>query len=847
MIRIFYFMIKRKTLRTFLVKIVFIFSFLCMIGSGYSLYSNFNKGTSLGVTDHQKSEMLSTIESEISTLENEKPFQKTSTNSPELPNGKDLTKKTDADISNSKQQEPKEDTPSEPDNAHPINDTKPDENQSEIQTTLSISDVSYQLTLPQGSSVYNLLQKAKNTYSISFAVKDFGSMGFFIEELNGIKNNAQNGTYWIFYINGSYSNVGISKYILQSNDVITWKYENSDNSAQYILSSQPELISISLRIEGPRGNIVHQTISLSNNCRVKDSSGTIHEFINFKAICALQFSKEHKLISNFQVTDFGFGFSLDRINDIAAPPDWSKLWIIRTNYQLSDAGIDTLDLKENDLLLISFGSWPSPPLQLVSKKTTFNQGESTLFSLQHWDDNHSQFVAFQGTASFIINKKLVLSSDGTLTWNFADAGQHQICAEAELYTRAPCLFATVKESPKETPSTPDNPNKTPNEPTPPQPIEPAPTPITILPNPLKKVSINSAAQFLVQHQNKDGSIGSDALYTDWAAIGLGSVRGYQVEKDLLRNYFHDHPLVGNRTTDYERRSMALLSLGMNPYTSTSTNYIAFIVDQFDGSQIGDPEEINDDIFAIILLRNAGFHEGHPLIQSITTTLLSYEHGDGSFGNVDITSAAIQAFALLPHTKGVPEVLTRSRNYIRRNQLQNGGFGNIYSTSWSIMAIHALNEDPDLWNKEISFPESYLAFDQQQDGGFGTNASPDNRIWSTSYALAAISGKTWDAILVNVPIFTPQDKPRSQKNKDASVDNIPPISQSSETLEKASFPAEIQIQKPLVSSHSSLFITQSVVGSLINPRKSTYILGLVFLISIFCMLISGYLLVLKKKN
>ena len=59
----------------------------------------------------------------------------------------------------------------------------------------------------------------------SFEYQD-SSLGAFIEEINGVKNDASNNIYWMFYVNDKIAEVGASQYILLDNDIIEWKYED---------------------------------------------------------------------------------------------------------------------------------------------------------------------------------------------------------------------------------------------------------------------------------------------------------------------------------------------------------------------------------------------------------------------------------------------------------------------------------------------------------------------------------------------------------------------------------------------------------------------------------------------
>ncbi len=49
--------------------------------------------------------------------------------------------------------------------------------------------------------------------------------GSFVSEINGIKGDETNNTYWMYYINDEEPNLGLSDYVLENNDVVIISYE----------------------------------------------------------------------------------------------------------------------------------------------------------------------------------------------------------------------------------------------------------------------------------------------------------------------------------------------------------------------------------------------------------------------------------------------------------------------------------------------------------------------------------------------------------------------------------------------------------------------------------------------
>ncbi|MFH1946638.1 MAG: DUF4430 domain-containing protein [Candidatus Magasanikbacteria bacterium] len=96
--------------------------------------------------------------------------------------------------------------------------------------TFTIGSEEYITEFSTGTTVYELMQNlsASSIQPFSFSGKDYGAgMGYFVTEINGIKNNPQAGKYWIYYVNDKSAQVGISNYIINKGDKIKWKYENS--------------------------------------------------------------------------------------------------------------------------------------------------------------------------------------------------------------------------------------------------------------------------------------------------------------------------------------------------------------------------------------------------------------------------------------------------------------------------------------------------------------------------------------------------------------------------------------------------------------------------------------------
>ncbi len=270
----------------------------------------------------------------------------------------------------------------------------------------------------------------------------------------------------------------------------------------------------------------------------------------------------------------------------------------------------------------------------------------------------------------------------------------------------------------------------------------------------RKFDVYSALDFLSKRQNSDGSFAS-ALLTDWAAIAFGATDtatcndSCKTASQKLRLYLFDAKLELSSVTDYERHAMALMALGINPYSETKIDYITPIVSAFDGVQVGDASLVNDDIFAIFPLIHAGYTKDDNIVKTIVSFILFKQKPNGSWeGSTDLTAAAIQALQLFPSHAGAPEAVEKAKEFLHRNQNDSGIFGsNSFSLSWVLQAIASLKETPADWKKSGLTPLEYLGVLQQEDGGVEPmSVSVDTRVWATAYAIPGVLAKPWNDIL-----------------------------------------------------------------------------------------------------
>jgi uncharacterized transporter YbjL len=93
---------------------------------------------------------------------------------------------------------------------------------------ITVADKSYNIGFAQEEIILkNLMDKLQNESDFTFSGIDYSGIGFFVNEINGIKNSNQENKYWVYYLNGKSAQAGISIQKINSGDNIEWKYENS--------------------------------------------------------------------------------------------------------------------------------------------------------------------------------------------------------------------------------------------------------------------------------------------------------------------------------------------------------------------------------------------------------------------------------------------------------------------------------------------------------------------------------------------------------------------------------------------------------------------------------------------
>ena len=91
--------------------------------------------------------------------------------------------------------------------------------------TLIVGGKSYSAFAPTDSTALDIMRTLASTSDFTFAGRDYPSLGFFVDSINGKK--AENGHSWILYVNGKLSGTGASQTILDAGNTLEWRYEKN--------------------------------------------------------------------------------------------------------------------------------------------------------------------------------------------------------------------------------------------------------------------------------------------------------------------------------------------------------------------------------------------------------------------------------------------------------------------------------------------------------------------------------------------------------------------------------------------------------------------------------------------
>ncbi len=552
-------------------------------------------------------------------------------------------------------------------------------------------------------------------------------------------------------------------------------------------------------------NIFSNTISPTSTW-FADANQTLYTNEKVTALGALA---EASRQGNFplEIQNYDWGYYVSSISNHI--PTGFDGWVYNVN-QIDPGwvGINDYLLQPNDSLTVFYSVWP---WKIEANTTTVNINSPITFTTSQYLNNAWQ-IAPSTTISLNTNKfitdnngQYIFTTDTTGTINafvFGSDSWPQNSPAITITVTEPIILTTTTTSTDDnTTSTPDSGNNSNGN------GGGSYTPT------YSNLDIEKSIQYLTtKQQNGDFS---SVLHTDWAAIAFGAYNRSNPTSLTIKNYLLTDPssTAGfNSVSDYARRAMALMSLGINPY-QTKTNYIKKITDTFNGTELVDKPEnqglFNDDIFALIPLTKAGYTEQDEIVKKVIAFIL-YKQTNNNWGSIDLTAAAIQALKPYSNTPEVNLAITNATTYLKTQQQANGSFvDNPFSTSWAIQAGDAMGEKDAEWVKKA---KDYLAKKQLEND----NGSITNDVWATTQAIPAALDKPWSNIMTSFskPEIGPQPGgtplPSNPTTTPSTTTTIASTTITTSTL--------ITITTSTTSTVETAAVTNTIATASLNTKK-----------------------------
>jgi hypothetical protein len=585
--------------------------------------------------------------------------------------------------------------------------------------------------------------------------------------------------------------------------------------------------NINLVVEAPPGTLFKQPITVTA-CETSPGSG----IFTINGYCALE---QTGLATTTDWSFWGDDAFLNSIGKYANNQDNNGVyWQWFTNFEYGQTALNKHILADNENLLLAYGNL----LRISASDLSPLVNATTTISIEEFGLDQNWNPVWQPAASSTIlldSGQEFFSESGSFDLLVSTTTPFVISAQKDGFLASQTLILSPKENPA--PANNENPpenngieNTNAEKETPagnggggggaPQIIH-------------QKFDINKAINFLLAKQNTNGSFDS-IINTDWAAMALAAFDKNMPASKKIKNYLlsDPNPRGGlNSASDYARRAMALMALNINPYSGIKTNYIQKITDSFDSKQFGDPDIYNDDIFAVLVLSKAGLAFDDEMIKKTIAFIISNQLENGSFSTSDLTSAAIEAFMPYSSQPEVAASIQKARNFLFSIQASDGGFGNSFSTSWVIQAIHALGENNANWVKNNNTPQDYLFKNQAPDGGLEADSPDSARIWATSYAIPAALNISWLDLLFS---FNREAVSSGSAVPNSSFNNLNEKTNASSTLiafpnnnENPNFPASPNgpldkkiLESPKTENGNNNAVASAPQASLLTLKNET---------------------------
>lgn len=95
----------------------------------------------------------------------------------------------------------------------------------EAAATLKIATTTLTFSVKESETVIDAMHALASNGKLAFTGRDYPGLGFFVDSINGTKNAG--GMNWFLYVNGVSATEGASSAVVNSGDVIEWRYKKS--------------------------------------------------------------------------------------------------------------------------------------------------------------------------------------------------------------------------------------------------------------------------------------------------------------------------------------------------------------------------------------------------------------------------------------------------------------------------------------------------------------------------------------------------------------------------------------------------------------------------------------------
>jgi len=612
-----------------------------------------------------------------------------------------------------------------------------------------------------------------------------------------------------------------------------------------------------LRIEGSSETLFSGNVEVGD-CDVTDASGVLHSYSG-TAVCGLT-NALSKVGIDAVFQDFGFGLFLETIGQDVTPADWSYSWSFWVNGEPASVGVDSYVVGTGDELLLTFSVFPTIPL-IVDVPETITVNEPFNIEINQVVGDYDANFVWQGgllpateAKLWVDDTSFAVGATGLVEVVIDEVGEIEVWAESTGKVRSlrhvvQALSASPSPSPSLVPSISPSPSLTPSvSPVPsviPSPsISPSPSPSPTVINEVSREQREQAAQraltYLRENQDTDGTIGGTVV-SGWTAMAFRAAGQKASNVSLGGATLWDGLLKASltRVTDIERQIMAIRAAGGDPRSWQERNLVQDLKAHFKQGQFGEEALINDDIFGVLALLAADESIAATELRQGVNNIISWQEEKGSWGNIDLAAAAIQALREYEARGGdinVRLATEKARDYLKDQQDNTGGFSsNSASTAWGIQAILSLGEDPNDWSTSLNKTPWHAILDYQKDnGGISWKLSDQESTFMTAYAVPALLGVPWPIQALGIDEdLVKEEQAATQSYTEALFSNTDTLAQPSvapkvagtSTVVEAAGNKEGALKKVYAlneesdSIHDNEVIQESESINKIDPRRS----------------------------